>query len=170
MRAALLLVFGIAGCHPAPVTLTEADRAAVADSAKSALQALMNSGSNHDSAGYVAKLSLDPDAKYATAGNLSGSAAEVGASVAAPFLSSLTQTLDGWFPAVLAPDAVAFTAPYHFTATLKGRAEPYPGSGVISGVVQRRNGTWRIIQYHESFNKQDELLATAAAAASGSKW
>src|SRR5262249_39904364 len=107
--------------------------------------------------------------KYAAAGNLAGSAKDLGQGVAdsKQFMESVSQSLDGWFPAVLGADAVAFTAPYRFNIGLKGRAQPLIGTGVISGVVQRRQGAWHVIQYHESFDKQDEVLAAYATVASG---
>jgi hypothetical protein len=155
-----------AACQSPPPPLTEPQKQAVADSARAAVLTLLDRGTARDGDGYAAQLSTDPDAKYAEAGNLSGGAADLGKEITASkqAVDSIAQGLDGWFPAVLGSDAVAFTAPYHFTIALRGQPQALVGTGILSGVVQRRQGAWRLIQYHESYAKQDELLARFASA------
>src|SRR5437879_874848 len=113
---AVLALAMTGGCYSTPKTPAQADQRALADSARTAVQALLNSGSARDGAGYAEHLSADADAKYAEAGNLAGSAAELGKAIgdSKQIIDSVAQNIDGWFPAVLGPDAVAFTAVYRF--------------------------------------------------------
>ena len=64
---------------------------------------------------------------------------------------------------MLADDAASFTLPMHFSIKAKGRPS-YSGQYVWSGVVQRRAGTWQIIQSHESWLNFDQVIAALAPA------
>jgi hypothetical protein len=59
---------------------------------------------------------------------------------------------------VLAPDAAAVTLPIHLRIKAKGRPE-YKGQYVWSGIVQRRSGTWKLIQSHESWQNAEQIMA-----------
>jgi hypothetical protein len=126
----------------------------------------MNSADRLDFAAYFANFAQDSDAKYAEAGSMYSSLADMkkGWADLIPQMASLKQGMDGWAPVVLSRDAVAFTTPFHFAVTMKGRPE-YKGTGVWSGIVQRRNGAWRIVQAHESWNNQDQVIAALTAPA-----
>ena len=75
-----------------------------------------------------------------------------------PQFESLAQGVDGWNMLVLAPDAVGFIVPFHFTVNLKGRPK-FSSSGVWSGIVRRMDGQWLIVQSHESWQNQDKVIA-----------
>ena len=76
----------------------------------------------------------------------------------APTLESLQNTLDAMDVLVLGPDAASVTAPFHFTFKPKGRPE-YKAQGVFSVIVQRRAGSWKIVQSHESWVNADQVMA-----------
>ena len=74
------------------------------------------------------------------------------------FLESLKNTPDAWDITVLGSDAVVITMPFHFSFKPKGLPE-YKGQGVWTGVVQRRSGSWTIIQSHESWIEPEKVMA-----------
>lgn len=156
----LLAVTWLVACQPPAPSLSDASKSAIADTAKAVVQGTMSSADRLDWSAYFGNFSNDPDAKYAEAGSLYASLDDMkkGWADLIPQFESLAQGLDGWTAVVLSPDAVAFTAPFHFTIKMKDRPK-YEGSGVWSGVVARRNGAWRIVQAHESWQDQDKVIA-----------
>jgi hypothetical protein len=166
MRTQLFVVAvaTLGACQTQAPALSEAAKSALADTAKAVVQGAMQSADRLDFDAYFRNFADDADAKYAEAGSLYPSLSEMrkGYAGLVPNFESLAQGMDGWTPIVLAPDAVAFTTPFHFTFKMKGRPE-YKGSGVWSGVVQRRAGAWRIVQAHESWTDQDKVIAAMTA-------
>lgn len=114
---------------------------------------------------YFQSFATDGSAKYAEAGALYPSFDEMkkGWMELGPKFESLFQGVDGRNMLVLAPDAVAFTLPFHFTLNLKGRPK-FSGSGVWSGIVRRTDGRWLIVQSHESWQNQDKVIAALTPA------
>lgn len=157
---ALFAVTWLVACQPSRSPLSDASKSAIADTAKAVVQGAMSSADRLDWTAYFGNFSTDPDAKYAEAGSVYASLDDMkkGWADLLPQFESLAQGMDGWTATVVAPDAVAFTVPFHFTIKMKGRPE-YKGSGVWSGVVARRNGAWRIVQAHESWQDQDKVIA-----------
>lgn len=78
----------------------------------------------------------------------------------------LENSIDSWNSTVLSKNTVAFSLPIHLRIKLKGIAE-YNGQLVWSGIVQKRNGRWLIIQSHESW--LNCVAVTAALSQSGNK-
>ncbi len=151
----LAVVVTFACSAPAPAPLTDARKAAIADSAKAFMQATMASADRLDWAGYLANFSPDADATYAEAGALypSYAAYKQGYEALGPQFEKLQQNVDSYAAIVLSPDAVAATETYHFTIKMKQHPE-ISGTGVWTGVLQRRANGWRIVQSHESLANQ----------------
>ena len=62
----------------------------------------------------------------------------------------LENTINSWNSIVLSKNTVAFTLPISIKIKLVGIPE-YNGHLVWSGIVQKRNEKWMIIQSHESW-------------------
>jgi len=160
-KAAAVIAFAVlAGCQQASPSFTDASRIAVADSAKTVLQTAMANADKLDFNAYFHSFATDGNAKYAEAGALYPSFDEMkkGYMELGPQFESLAQGVDGWNMLVLAPDAVGFIVPFHFTVNPKGRPK-FSSSGVWSGIVRRMDGQWLIVQSHESWQNQDKVIA-----------
>lgn len=160
----LTLLLGLcAACQAGSHDLSDAQRGAVADTARMIVQDVFNKSNRLDFMAALTSYSPDADARYIENGVLIPSFdalkkeyAELG-----PTLDSLANTVDSLNVLVLATDAAAVTAPVHFRIKAKGRPA-YTGQYVWSGIVQRRRGAWKIVQSHESWvNAQDVMAALA---------
>lgn len=162
---AATLIAGLAACQQKPAELTDAQKTAIADSAKAVVQAGVSSINKLDLSGAFLAYSGDPDAKYVEAGVMS-SLADMKKSMVdmSMNLESLDNVVDEWHTVVLGPDAVAITSPFHFTFKMKGKPAPFSAKGVWSGVVQRRAGKWMIVQSHESWVDADKVIAEMSPA------
>ena len=158
----LFLAFAIfaPSCQQQPGALTESQKAAIADSAKAVVQAIFSYSDKLDFNASFQLYSGDPDARFIENGVLFPSLdamkkayAELGT-----ILESVNNSIDRWDTMVLAADAVAFTSPIHFSIKAKGRPE-YHGEYVWSGIVQRRSGSWKLVQSHKSWFNAEQVIA-----------
>ena len=156
----LLSVGSLMSCQAPPAGLTQSEKDAAATSAKAVVDALFQKWNQLDFAGSLTFYSADPDARFIENGAAFPSLdamkqqyAELG-----PTLERLENTVDSQTAVVLAEDAVAVTTPVHFRIKAKGRPE-YAGQYVWSGIIQRRNGTWQVIQSHESWLNAEQVMA-----------
>jgi hypothetical protein len=147
-------------CQNQPATFTEAQKAAIADSAKAVVQAMLANANKLDFVAYFNDYSADPNAWYIENGSLYPSLDAMKKSYADlnPIFESLQNTPDAWDMTVLGSDAVAITMPLHFSFKPKGLPE-FTAQSVWSGIVQRRGGRWTIIQSHESWLNPEQVMA-----------
>lgn len=68
----ILVIFAVFGfsCQPQPATLTEAQKAAIADSAKTVVQLMLTNANKLDFVAYFDHYSADPDARYIENGSV----------------------------------------------------------------------------------------------------
>jgi len=161
----ILVVVTTVGCQSRSDGLTPAQKEAVAASAKSVVDTVFQKSNQLDFAGALAVYSNDPDARYIENGVLVPSLealrqeyAELG-----PTLELVENRIDSESVLVLGEDVAAVTVPVHFRIKAKGRPE-YAGQYVWSGIVQRRNGTWRLVQSHESWLHAEQVMAAISPA------
>ncbi len=155
-----LTMAGLTACQPQPVALTDAQKTALADSAKAIVHTMVANANKLDFNAYFQDYSADADTRYIENGALIPSLDAFKKSYLdlAPSFESLTNTLDATDAIVLGPDAVAITFPFHFSFKPKGRAE-YEGQGLWTGLLQRRSGKWQIVQTHESWVNAEQAMA-----------
>jgi hypothetical protein len=161
--AILVLVLLAFSCQPQPTVLTDAQKAAIADSAKAVVQDHFAGAQKLTGKAFFQSYSSDPDVRYVENGVLYPSLASAKASVDSSYgmLESLTPGVDTFDVVVLGPEAAAVTAPFHFTLKTKAGKEA-KGQGVFSAVVQLRAGRWQIVLSHESEVNLAELMAAMA--------
>ena len=75
-----------------------------------------------------------------------------------PTMELVENTVERWDAVILGPEAVAFTLPIQLRLKPKDRPE-YKGQFVWSGIVQKQNGKWLIVQSHESWLNYAEAVA-----------
>jgi hypothetical protein len=155
----ILAIFSFA-CQPQQHSLTDSQKAAIADSAKTVVQLMLANADRLDFVAYFDNYSADPDARYIENGFLYPSLDTMKKFYADlnPLFESLKNKPDGWDMTVLGSDAVAITMPFHMTFKPKGLPE-YTAQGIWTGVVQRRNGKWTIMQSHESWINPEQVMA-----------
>ena len=147
-------------CQPQSSTLTDSQKAAIADSTKALLRSMLASSDKLDFQTALQLYSAEADARYVENGVIFRSLDAMKKAYAefAPILESLQNNVDAWDVMVLGADVVSFTLPIHFSIKAKGRPE-YKGQCVWSGVVQRRGGTWKMVQTHESWVNPEQAMA-----------
>ena len=145
-----ILIFN-QSCQKENNNLTNLEKKAIIDSAKITVQKVFESSNNLDFVGGLNYYSDEPDAFYTNNGtiltleNLKKSYNQIGSSV-----EVLENKINSWNSIVLSKNTVAFTLPISIKIKLVGIPE-YNGHLVWSGIVQKRNEKWMIIQSHESW-------------------
>jgi len=156
------IAFALLGfsCQDQPATFTEVQKAAIADSARAVVQAMLANANKLDFVAYFNDHSADPNARYIENGLLYPSLDAMKKLYADlnPLFESLQNTPDAWDMTVLGSDVVAITMPLHFRLKPKGLPE-FTAQSVWSGIVQRRGGRWTIIQSHESWVNPEQVMA-----------
>jgi len=138
-------------CQDEKSNLTQLDKKAIIVSAKNTVQKVFESSNNLKFADGLNYHSGDSDAYYTNNGtiltldDLKKSYSQIGSSV-----EILENSIDSWNSTVLSENTVGFTLPIHLKIKLVGIPE-YNGQLVWSGIVQKRNEKWMIIQSHESW-------------------
>lgn len=152
-------------CAAPSATLTDAHRAAIADSARTIVDSLLAGANRGDVSAAFAAYSPSPDARYVENGMTYGSLDSVKVTYARMLagLDSMALTANGFHADVLDADAVVTTVPFHFRMKPKGKAM-VEGTGVWTGVLARGEGGWMIVSSHESWNDPGPK-ATAAMSA-----
>ena len=158
--AAIVCVMLGFSCQPQPAALTEAQKAAIADSGRAVVQLMLTHANRLDFVAYFANYSADADARYIENGSFYPSLDAMKKAYAglALVLDSLQNTPDAWDVRVLSSDVIAVTMPLHFNFKPKGLPE-HKAQGVWSGIVQRRGDSWTIIQSHESWINPEQVMA-----------
>ena len=168
-----LIVFALViiafACQSQPPALTDAQKTAVADSARTVIQDVMKGVQNLNGPAVFARISSDPDARFLENGFLYASYDAFKDSLYGdlPTLDSLSiQSVAT--DVVVPPEAAVVTESFRFTAATKA-GEDLEGQGVASIVVQLRAGRWQIVHSHESELNVAEMDTTFAPAPAAEK-
>jgi len=140
--------------------LTDAQKAAISDSANSVVKATWDNFGKLDLNAAFRDYSAATDARFMDNGAVYPSLAayKKANEQFGTILEYVHTTADSLSTIVLAADAVMVTAPWHADMKAKGRPE-YKGRGVSSLLVQKRDGRWQIVHTHESFVNPNEMFA-----------
>ena len=147
-------------CQSDAGSLTVAQKAAIADSAKIVVEDVITKWIELDlDIAYKSSYSHDSDSIHIEHGVIS-SFKELKQSYTEikPLLEWVENKIEKRSYVVLGQDAVAFALQCKFKIKAKGM-QPYNGQYVWSGIVQRRAGDWKIIQTHESMLNAEQFIA-----------
>jgi hypothetical protein len=145
------LIISIMGCKEEETNIDDEEKNEIIESAKLTVQKVFEYSNNLKFIEGLDFYSEDVHNYYTNNGvilsldELKKSYSQIGSSV-----EILENSIDSWNSTVLSKNMVAFTLPIHLRIKLKGLPE-YTGQLVWSGIVQKRNGDWLIIQSHESW-------------------
>ena len=147
-------------CAPQVPAFTDAERAAVADSARALLAQQDIGAESLSGAAWTARFSSDPDARFAGDGVVYAlDALRTAADVFYSNLESLKVAADATDVIVLGPEAAVIVRQAHMIVKTKTGQEATVQL-VFTGVVQRRDGQWQMVQTHESeLNAADFIAA-----------
>ena len=165
------LFFGILiftqSCENRKSKLTNLEKEAIINSAKLTVQKVFEASNDLKFIDGLNYYSGDSDAYFTSNGtiltlaDLKKSYNQFGSSV-----EVLKNSINTWNSTFISKNTVAFTLPIDLRIKLVGIPE-YNGKLVWSGIVQKRNGNWIIIQSHESW--LNCLEVATALTASGNK-
>lgn len=147
-----LVLSATVSCAPsAPAALSDAQRAAIADTVKQQAARLYEAENRRDADVFIAEATDDPDFRYVANGNLFPSKDSLSKSAHARVksLKSLTYTLKDAGVTVLSPDAAVFTGSYDETA-VDSTGKTLTFRDGWTAVYARRNGQWKIVHGHFS--------------------
>jgi len=145
------VLFFTQSCESKKNNLTELEKKTIINSAKLTVQKVFESSNNLKFTDGLNYYSGDSDAYYTSDGtihtlaDLTKSYNQIGSSV-----EVLKNSIKNWNSTFISENTVAFTLPVDLKIKLVGIPE-YNGKLVWSGIVQKRNGHWIIIQSHESW-------------------
>jgi uncharacterized protein (TIGR02246 family) len=148
--AAALVVLGMACQPPAQTGMTDAQRAAVADTVRRQTDAFIAAFNHMDPNEFIAQMAINES--FAESGRLYPSRDSVSGTVRT-FVAGIRSLEVGWDQVqvtVLAPDAAVVTGTFHENFVDKA-GKTTKLHGAWSGVYQRRDGKWGIVQAHESY-------------------
>lgn len=162
LYASALTLFA-ASCKQQAHGLTESQKTEVADSARAIVRKVFERANALDYKTGLQFYSEDADARFIDNGSVYPSleAMRDAYNQVGPTMEWVENKILRWDEVVLSHDAVAFTLPIRLTIKAKGRPA-YEGNYVWSGIVQKRNGRWTIIQSHESWQNYAEVIAALA--------
>lgn len=147
---AALVILGAACQQPAQTGMTDAQRAAVADTVRRQTDAFIASFNRMDASVFIDQIATNE--AFAETGALYPSRDSIIATVRG-FVAGIRSLEVGWdqvHVTVLAPDAAVITGTFHESFVDKaGKATKLHGAW--TGVYQRRDGKWGIVQGHESY-------------------
>ena len=161
-----ILIF-VQSCENQKNKLTNLEKVAIINSAKLTVQKVFEASNDLKFIDGLNYYSGDSDAYYTSNGtiltlaDLKKSYNQIGSSV-----EVLKNSINTWNSTIISENTVAFTLPIDLKIKLVGIPE-YNGKLVWSGIVQKRNGNWIIIQSHESW--LNCLEVATALSASGNK-
>lgn len=121
------------------------------EAARSTVQKVFEASNNHQFLEGLNYYSDDSDAYYTSNGEvfnleeLRKSYSEIG-----PSVEVLENSITAWNATFISENTVAFTLPVRLKMKLVGIPE-YNGQLIWSGIVQKRDDQWKIIQSHESW-------------------
>jgi uncharacterized protein (TIGR02246 family) len=156
----------LAACQrPQPTAMTDAQKAAVADSVKAIAVGMVDKINQGDMTSGWAMYSTDPNARYIENGMVHPGldAMKKMSAEMMPMMEKFRIDIDATDVLVLGPDAAVLHSPFHMTMKTKGRPE-YTGQGVWTGIFQRNTGKWELVSTHESFQHADAMMAATMPA------
>lgn len=153
------LTFFATSCKQA-TGLTESQKAEAVDSARAVVEKVFELANKLDYKAGLQFYSGDTDTRYIDNGSIFPSldAMKEAYNQVGPTMELVENKVSRWDAIVLANDAVAFTLPIRLKLKAKG-LPAYEGQYVWSGIVQKRNGRWMIVQSHESWQNYAEVIA-----------
>jgi hypothetical protein len=156
----LVILFCFTGaCNKGQPALGDAERAAIADSAKAVIRGIWDAGKALDANGVCKYFTRDPDGRFVEDGQVTPYEALLPGYVASyAALESLSVTPTALDAIVLARDSVALTAPCVFSFKTKAGAK-FTGKTVLTLLVQQRNGVWQVVQSHVSHEDVAGIMA-----------
>lgn len=155
----ILTIIFTQSCQKRKSNLTNLEKIAIINSAKVTVEKVFELSNNLKFIDGLNYYSGDSDAYYTNNGtiltlaDLKKSYSQIGSSVGV-----LENSIDKWNSTFISENTVAFTLPIHLKIKLVGIPE-YNGKLVWSGIVQKRNKRWMIIQSHESWLNCIEVLS-----------
>ena len=145
------ILFFTQSCINWKSNLTNLEKEQIINSAKITVQKVFESSNNLQFIDGLNYYSGDYDAYYTSNGtiltldDLKKSYSQIG-----PSVEILENSIDSWNSTFISENTVAFTLPVNLRIKLVGIPE-YNGQLIWSGIVQKRNNNWMIIQSHESW-------------------
>ena len=140
-----------AGCGPSTPALSDAARAAIADTVRLLARDFIAADHAMEPDKVMALFDESPDVAIASNGTVRESRQAFHDLLVALYAStrSLDIVRDTARVVVLSPDAAVITESYHYTRTARD-GKSSGGIAVITYVCQRRDGHWKIVHYHFS--------------------
>jgi SnoaL-like protein len=162
-KSVFLFLFGLLiflqSCQKQQNDLTESEKKEITAAAKVTVQKVFECSNNLQFMNGLSFYSEDANAYYTSNGTvLSLNELKESYRQIVPAVETLKNSIDSWNATVISKDAVAFTLPIHLKIKLKEIPE-YNGQLVWTGVVQKENGKWLIVQSHESWLNCAEVAA-----------
>lgn len=155
-RALAVLAAGAAlgaACRVAPAPLTDAQRAAIADTIKQQANLFFEYDRKLDAEGLMSLMTTEPDLVWGENGMLYPSRDSL-AAVARGVLGNAREVDGAWeelHVLVLGPDAAAASGRFHFRLVKQDGSSMTIEQATWTGVYQRRNGRWVVVQGNEGY-------------------
>lgn len=145
------ILFFTQSCENEKKNLTDTEKELIIDSARATVQKVFDASNNLKFVDGLDYYSGDADAYYTNNGTISSlddlkkSYNQIG-----PSVEILKNSIEKWNSTFISENTIAFTLPINLKIKLVGIPE-YNGQLIWSGIVQKRNDKWVIIQSHESW-------------------
>ena len=155
-----VLTLFVMSCQKQTTTLTAVQKSQIEDSTKEVLQKILENCDKLDFNTAFQFHSENSDARYIENGAIFPSLDQMKEAYnqLEASLELVENTVDSWDILVLAKDVVSFTLPIHIRFKVKDLPE-YKGQYVWSGILQKQNGAWMMVQTHESYLNHAEFIA-----------
>ena len=153
------IMFFVESCQNKKLELTDLEKSSIIDSAKVTVQKVFDASNNLKFLDGLNYYSGDSDTYYSSNGTvltleeLKDSYRQISSSI-----EVMKNTIERWNATILSHNTVAFTLPVQMKIKLIGISE-YSGQLIWTGIVQKRNGKWQIIQSHESWLNCAEAMS-----------
>src|SRR5688572_16164129 len=153
------LTFLTLSCKEKLSDLNEAEKTLIIDSATSVVKKVFDYSNKLEYKTALQFYSEDADARFVDNGTiLTLSDLKTAYDQVGPTMELVENNVERWDAVILGPEAVVFTLPIQLRLKPKDRPE-YRGQFIWSGIVQKRNGKWLIVQSHESWLNYAEAVA-----------
>ena len=157
---ALLLAFMVNSCQSKTESAASVDKTVVADSAKAIAKRVIDNSNKLDFEAAFSNYSSDADARFTENGNTYASLDAMKAAYKDLMVSLeiVQNEVKSWDVMVIDAEAAMVTLPIHGKLKVKGR-DAIEVDYVWSGLIQKRNGKWLVVQSHESWVNADKAMA-----------
>lgn len=159
----ILSILGLAfltlSCQQKLSDLNEAQKTLIIDSATAVVKKVFEYSNKLEYKTALKFYSEDADVRFVDNGTiLTFADLKTAYDQVGPTMELVENNVERWDAVILGPEAVSFTLPIQLRLKPKDRPE-YKGQFVWSGIVQKRNGKWLIVQSHESWLNYAEAIA-----------